>query len=132
MGANERVLLQGETDGEVAAAAAASFYLTNPHPYPIELKDAYIVPGAALTANDTNYAEITVKKGSTDVVTQRDTTTSDTGDWVAGTSIPLTIAQAGASLVLEQGESFVVAKAAAASGVSSTFGVVASCAPVRS
>ena len=76
---------------------------------------------AALTANDANYATITVQKrpvaapGTPTSVVAADTDTAGTGDWAAWTPVPLG-ALANASFVA--GDVFTVTVAKEGSGVS--------------
>lgn len=69
----------------------------------------YYLPAAALTADDTNYATITVSKytaagaSKTTVATVTTTITAGSGDWVAFVPEEITLSATAANLILESG-----------------------------
>ena len=94
------VLSAGWSDPQTANTTDTQ-YITNPLPHKIRLISAYLMPADAVTANDTNYRTFTFVKGATSLITAEATTTSDTGNLVAGTAFPLSVlAAAGSSLEL--------------------------------
>lgn len=79
-----------------ASTALTTFFIR--FPTAVKLKTFHLVPGAAMTANDTNYASLIITSengaggGSATVAacTTKKTTASGTGDWVKGTTIDAT------------------------------------------
>lgn len=77
---------------------------------------------AALTANDTNYATVSLGKhdgagGAVTTMASADTTTAGTGNWVAGTEINLTLSATLANTYFAKGDVLGFAIAKAGSGV---------------
>ncbi len=83
----------------------------------------YYVPGAALTAHDTDYATITVSKytaaggSKTTVASITTKITGGSGDWTAFVPVELTLSATAADLVLESEAVLTYEVAKAASGV---------------
>jgi len=102
----------GTVDGDV---------YVNPLPVKLRIISGYFTPQAAVTANDTNYATITLANGVT-TLHSFDTRTSGsggTGDLVATTPIALTFASGAVGTILEiaPGAAIKLNKAVTASGV---------------
>ena len=102
----------GTVDGDV---------FTNPLPVKLRIISGYFTPQAAVTANDTNYATVTLANGAT-TLHSFDTRTSGsggTGDLAATTPIALTFAAAAVGTILEiaPGAAIKLNKAVTASGV---------------
>ena len=102
----------GTVDGDV---------FTNPLPVKLRIISGYFTPQAAVTANDTNYATVTLANGAT-TLHSFDTRTSGsggTGDLAATTPIALTLAAAAVGTILEiaPGAAIKLNKAVTASGV---------------
>ena len=66
-------------------------------PFDVEIVAVDICPHGTLTANDTNYATLTLEKAdgaagsATAVATQTTKITGGSGDWAADTFVPLTV-----------------------------------------
>jgi len=102
----------GTVDGDV---------YVNPLPVKLRIISGYFTPQAAVTANDTNYATVTLANGAT-TLHSFDTRTSGsggTGDLAATTPIALTFAAAAVGTILEiaPGAAIKLNKTVAASGV---------------
>jgi hypothetical protein len=102
----------GTVDGDV---------YVNPLPVKLRIISGYFTPQAAVTANDTNYATVTLANGAT-TLHSFDTRTSGsggTGDLAATTPIALTFASAAVGTILEiaPGAAIKLNKAVTASGV---------------
>ena len=102
----------GTVDGDV---------YTNALPVKLRIISGYFTPQAAVTANDTNYATVTLANGAT-TLHSFDTRTSGsggTGDLAATTPIALTFAAAAVGTILEiaPGAAIKLNKTVAASGV---------------
>ncbi len=102
----------GTVDGDV---------YVNPLPVKLRIISGYFTPQAAVTANDTNYATVTLANGAT-TLHSFDTRTSGsggTGDLAATTPIALTLATAAVGTILEiaPGAAIKLNKAVTASGV---------------
>lgn len=102
----------GTVDGDV---------YVNPLPVKLRIISGYFTPQAAVTANDTNYATITLANGAT-TLHSFDTRTSGsggTGDLAATTPIALTLAAAAVGTILEiaPGAAIKLNKTVTASGV---------------
>ncbi len=102
----------GTVDGDV---------YVNPLPVKLRIISGYFTPQAAVTANDTNYATVTLANGAT-TLHSFDTRTSGsggTGDLAATTPIALTFAAAAVGTILEiaPGAAIKLNKAVTASGV---------------
>jgi hypothetical protein len=78
-----------------------------------------IIPDAALTAHDTNYATLSFATGPVGTIASKDSFTTKitggSGDWVANTAESFTVVTATDSLA--EGEVMTVSKAVAAAGV---------------
>ena len=105
-------------------------YLLNASLNAAKIKRVYLVPNVSVTANDTNYITLTVKKGSTTLVT-RTTTVAGLG-MVAGTVESMPITGAGADLERAAAGVFAVAVAKAGTGPAYDFDVVVVYEGVRS
>jgi hypothetical protein len=102
----------GTVDGDV---------YVNPLPVKLRIISGYFTPQAAVTANDTNYATVTLANGAT-TLHSFDTRTSGsggTGDLAATTPIALTLAAAAVGTILEiaPGAAIKLNKTVTASGV---------------
>lgn len=129
---NDQIILTAGTGGAaIAAGTDADLYLANPHSYPVQVERVYIVANAALTANDTNYTTLTLKNGSTSLITARPTTVAGTGFTAGEVESQAVLAAAGADLVIEPGAAIVFEKTDSGSGVAFNGAVVVSCRPVR-
>lgn len=111
-----RLTLQSVSAEKLAADSLAADESTKAFrsaPCAFRIARAYVIPAAALTADDTDYADISVKVGST-VLATASTTTAGTGDWVANTAFDLTLSGVDVSagdridLVIEKAGSGVV------------------------
>lgn len=76
---------------------------------------AYFIPASTLTADDTNYATLTISKraaggGSKTTVASASTTTTGTGNFVAWVPVPLTVVAADASVTALSQLSFEISK----------------------
>lgn len=76
---------------------------------------AYYIPASTLTADDTNYATLTISKraaggGSKTTVASVSTTTTGSGDFVAWVPVPLTVVAADASVTALSQLSFEISK----------------------
>lgn len=76
---------------------------------------AYFIPASTLTADDTNYATLTISKraaggGSKTTVASISTTTSGSGNFVAWVPVPLTVVAADASVTALSQLSFEITK----------------------
>jgi hypothetical protein len=85
-----------------------------------EILSAEIIPDNALTANNTNYATLTLGSadGAGGAVTAFDSFTTEitgTGDWVQGVPEPFTIVPS--TDTLDEGEALILVTAKAASGI---------------
>lgn len=86
------------------------------------LKVLYL-PGAALTADDTDYATITVSKytaaggSKTTVATATTAITGGTGNWTAFVPMEITLSATAANLILQSGAMLTYEVAKAGSGV---------------
>lgn len=95
----------------------------------ITLTALRLVPGAALTADDTNYATLTPNKGNaaagalTGVATAKTTKiTGGTGNWAARTAIAFTLNTDGTQK-LTKGQYFYISKTVAGTGVALAYGM---------
>lgn len=101
----------------VESAGATGFNATRwPYPGTHRIESIYFTPAVAVTANDTNYADLSVDVGATEIASEQ-TTTGDTGNLVAGTAIPMALLVSGTSLELSQGDVVKFTKTHTASGV---------------
>lgn len=80
------------------------------------LESAAYSCGSAVTANDTNYADISVELGGTEVCSEQ-TTTGDTGNIAALALETLALTASGVSLEVSEGESIEAIVTKAGSGV---------------
>lgn len=76
---------------------------------------AYFIPASTLTADDTNYATLTISKraaggGSKTTVASVSTTTTGSGNFVAWVPVPLTVVAADASVTALSQLSFEISK----------------------
>lgn len=76
---------------------------------------AYFIPASTLTADDTNYATLTISKraaggGSKTTVASASTTTTGTGNFVAWVPVPLTVVTADATVTALSQLSFEISK----------------------
>lgn len=99
-------------------AAGATGYNAMRWPYPgtFRVESIYFTPVIAVTADNTNYADLSVNLGATELASEQ-TTTADTGNLTAGTAIPMALLVDGESLEVSQGDVFKFTKTHAASGV---------------
>jgi hypothetical protein len=105
----------------IAAGTAAGDVFTNPLPVKLRIISGYFTPQAAVTANDTNFATITLANGSTTLHTFTTQTSGSggTGDLAATTPIALTFASGavGTAMEIAPGAAIKLNKAVTASGV---------------
>lgn len=99
-----------------AAGANATDYGIYKLPHGARIVDIDGLPHAAGTANDTNYATLTISAGGTTIATV-DTDTAGTGSLVAGTAFDIPLTAAGQSVELSDGEVITVAKTFAGTGL---------------
>lgn len=90
-------------------------------PFNVTIVAVDICPHATLTANDTNYATLSLTKsdgaaGSATTVATASTTTTGTGNWAVDTYEPLTVDVTEADV--DDGQMLLFEKVAVASGVS--------------
>lgn len=83
----ENMTLQASLS-ETTAGTDEDAYVVMPAGNEWKLEAAYFVPGANVTAHDTNYATLALKQGATSLASES-TTTGDTGNLTAGTAIAL-------------------------------------------
>lgn len=95
---------------EIAANTEETWYLPVPWPGTWKLIAAYFTPYTARTADDTNYCDLTIKKGSASLGVMSVKITGGTGDLVAGTAETISLTGTGQDLEFAQGASVVVAK----------------------
>ena len=89
-------------------------YLINASLNAAKIKRVYFIPNVSVTADDTNYITLTVKKGSTTLVSRA--TTVAGGAMTAGTVIAATITGTGGDLERAAAGVFEVAVAMAGTG----------------
>jgi hypothetical protein len=89
-------------------------YLLNASLNAAKIKRIYLIPNVSVTASDTNYITLTVKKGATTLLS-RATTVAGTG-MIAGTVIAATITCTGGDLERGAAGVFEVAVAKAGTG----------------
>jgi hypothetical protein len=89
-------------------------YLLNASLNAAKIKRIYLIPNVSVTASDTNYITLTVKKGATTLLS-RATTVAGTG-MIAGTVIAATITGTGGDLERGAAGVFEVAVAKAGTG----------------
>lgn len=77
------------------------------------LKSAYVVPWTNRTAHDTNYTDLSIELGTTEVASLQ-TTTGGSGNLVAGTPIALTLSNV---IEVAQGSKIAIKKTDAGSGL---------------
>ena len=100
----------------VAAGTAEERFSVVPCPGEWKLDAVYFVPATAVTASDTNYLTISVKQGTTKLVTDRKTDVAG-GGFTKGTAVELAIDNAaGKSLEFSQGDVIEVDKAETGTG----------------
>lgn len=75
-----------------------------------------LTPDRDVTADDTNYVDISVEIDGTEVASEQ-TTTGDTGDLTGGTDIALALTASGVSLEMQQNSTIVVKATKAGTGV---------------
>jgi hypothetical protein len=116
MSIQNKCILQVELS-QGTAGTDEDHYIAIPHAGEWKLDKAYLTPSANVTANDTNYATIAIKQGSSTLASEA-TTTSDTGNLTAGTAFEMAVLQsAGAGLELGAGDVIHVDVNKASSGV---------------
>lgn len=101
---------------EVAAGTGQTWYVPIAAPGTWLLKKAYFVSETARTANDTNFTDISLENGGTEIASEQ-TTTSDTGNLVAGTAIELALTGSGQDLEFDQGDSITIKKTEGGTGL---------------
>lgn len=100
-----------------ATAGSADLYVSHwPFAAKGRLEGAAYSCGSAVTAHDTNYADISVELGGTEVCSEQ-TTTGDTGDIAALALETLALTASGVSLEVSEGESIEAIVTKAGSGV---------------
>lgn len=90
------------TDAAANTNTAATYF--GKSPCDAEVVEVDFIPDSTLTAHDSNYATLTVKKnGSTTVasITTKTSASGGSGNWTAGTEVPLTVVTTGASELAE-------------------------------
>ena len=105
-------------------------YLINASLNAAKIKRVYFIPNVSVTADDTNYITLTVKKGSTTLVSRA--TTVAGGAMTAGTVIAATITGTGGDLERAAAGVFEVAVAKAGTGPAYDIDVVVVYEGVRS
>jgi hypothetical protein len=107
--------------GRAAAGSADSDTFTNTLPVKLRIISGYFTVSANVTANDTNYATITLANGSSTLHTfdTRTTGSGGVGDLTAATPSALTLGAAaiGTALEIAPGACIKVNKTAGGSGV---------------
>lgn len=107
---------KASADGMASTTTSDTLIWCNPYEFSLRVVRAIIVSGSTLTADDTDYATITVKtddgaNGTTATAATWTTTTTGTGDWAADTAEVATITAANATLVSGGCLHFNIAKA---------------------
>ena len=117
------VTLEGDKDSETAGTAGLSYAV---HGLPVSgvVESLRFVPYAAVTAHDTNYADISVELDGTEIASEQ-TTTGDTGNLTAGTDIELALTASGADLEVGAYSVFALKFTKAGTGVAVNGSVVA-------
>ena len=85
-------------------------------PYDGVVESVQFLPSQALTAHDTNYTDLSVEVGGTEIASEQ-TTTGDTGNLVAGTEISAALLVSGTSLEVTSGDAIEFIKTDAGTGV---------------
>ena len=107
----------------VGTDAADLEYLINASLNAAKIKRIYVIPNVTVAAHASNYITLTVKKGSTTLVSRA--TTVAGGALTAGTVVALTITGTGGDLERAAAGVFEVAVAKAGTGPAYDFDVVA-------
>ena len=84
-----RSLILPKIGSAAAGADEIARIARNDFPFRLAIESVYFTPEAAVTANDTNFATLTIKNGSTTIGTL--TTEVATGNLVAGTPIQIDV-----------------------------------------
>lgn len=114
MSTQEKTILSHAV-GSTAAGTDATFYVGVAGAGTWLLEAVYFVPETSITAHDTNFTDISLENGSTEIASER-TTTGDTGDITAGTPVSIALTGTGKDLEFEQGEAIKVKKTDGGSG----------------
>ncbi len=112
------------------AGTAADLFTVNGMPGQAKIVGCYLVADGAITANDTNYATLTLTVGGTTVGTMSTTITAGTGDIADGGVASMTLTAAGSNLV-GQGEAIKCAITKPGTGVAVAGTVVVALEQVR-
>lgn len=112
---SDRVKLVGSNSNDVE-------YLINASLNKGKIKRLYVLPNVAVTADNTNFITLTVKKASTTLVSRA--TTVAGGGMVVGTLITLSITGTGADLEQDSAGVFEVAVTKSGTGPAYDFDVV--------
>lgn len=110
-----RILQSTELSGTDATDIA---FIYNASENTIEIADVVLVPYIAVTANDTNYITVAVKKGvgGTAIVTAMTTQATGGAAHAAGVPQAMTISGTGSTLRIDPGECIEVSVAKAGTG----------------
>ncbi|MCP4591673.1 MAG: hypothetical protein GY842_13110, partial [bacterium] len=104
-------------DGAAGTTTAAQYM--GKAPCEAQVVEVDFLPQDALVADDTDYATLYVKNGSTTVasITTKELASGGSGDWVAGTAVPLTLSTTPGDSELAEDDVLNWSIAKAASGV---------------
>ena len=92
-------------DAAASTTTAATYFWRAP--VAGEVQAVHMVPGAAVTANDTNFGTVICNKGASTIIASKSTKTTaggGSGDWVAGTPVPLALSATLANRELAAGD----------------------------
>jgi hypothetical protein len=108
-------------------------YLHNASENTVEVESVSLVPNIAVTANDTNYITVAVKKGigGTAIATAKTTQITGGAAHVAGTPQSFTLSGTGSTLLIDPGGVIEVSVAKAGTGPAYAFTVAARVRDVR-
>jgi len=123
-------LLVSITHAQIAAGTSEVWETTIAAPGVWLLEAAYFVPMTAVTASDTDYTDLSMNIGTTEVASEQ-TTTGDTGSLVAGTALALALTGTGTQLECSQAERISFKKTDAGNGVATDGSFVASFVKIR-
>tara|TARA_Y100000310_G_scaffold215022_2_gene215993 strand:+ start:71 stop:457 length:387 start_codon:yes stop_codon:yes gene_type:complete len=101
---------------EAIAATSVLAGFTYSHTDPALVKSITFCPTADLTADDSDYVDLSVEIAGTEIASEQ-TTTGDTGDLTEGTEITLALLKSGGDLEVENGDYVVLKATKAGSGV---------------
>lgn len=102
--------------GPVTAGMDDVAYVAWPHAVKGRVDELWFVPNTSVTANNTNYCDVSVEVDATEIASEQ-TKITDTGDLTKGTKIEFAITGTGTSLEVSQGSEIALKFTHAGSGV---------------